>query len=153
MHSSRALALGLITSLAACGDPPTTASDPASSPASAPDDGALSASGRIVLLGEPAAAPEASFYVSVLPAGTRIPWISKRILFSDAQPVEGGRSVEFTVDGSNRMLPGSPRPAGQLALKVSYSPSGDALDPDKITSEELPVSGGESGLEIVLDAR
>ena len=149
MHRSRALALGLITSLAACGDPPTTASDPASRI----EDDALSASGRIVLLGDPAAQPEASFYVSVMPAGTRMPWISKRIPLGAAQPVEGGRGVDFSVDGSNRMLAGSPRPAGQLVLKVSYAPSGDALDPAKITSEEVPVSGGERDLEIVLDAR
>ncbi len=141
---------------AACGDPPEPVGGggrpqpdvPFTAASERVAPGSLfRASGTIELRGDAEPGPDASLYVSVgpepAPGATRMmPWISKRFMLSDAERTDGGWRLAFDVDDTNRMMGTAPTPPGQLALKVAYSPSGDALD--AAAAEIMPVASGDT---------
>ncbi len=155
------LLLGLL--LSACGDPPVPV-DPQVQPAAdphagmempsgvQPQPGEVLFAGQAVLSGELDVRPNSCFYVTV--RSSRGAWLVRRYGLGDAEvEAEGDRRVlDFELNVTHSMMPQAPPASEELAIKVSYVPSGFVEDTQGGAEAIQPVTRGDLSIRLELVA-
>lgn len=168
LRTARALAplAALALFAVSCGEPPRrtpTEGGAGSNPTSTTtagttdtkpvEDGPISFTGTVRLMGATASAPEgAAVYVNLKPRGQMMPVLSQRVEVAEAVTQDDGTLLlNFAVDGSHAMMVQETLTTGSLAklmpgatdfdLEAVYDPTGGLTDPTVRVRQSIPVDG------------
>jgi hypothetical protein len=178
----RTHALLLVLFLAACGDAPKPAPthqpvDPHAGLPNAPSSvGQLPAdhppigdagmrpdptqfAGRVVLKGSLAQATTGALFITLHPAGSRMPIWSYKVDLDDpaadrkglAPAKDGTRELTFALNQKTTMFPGNLPQAGELELAILYDPDKSVDSKEGQVRVAVPAKPGDVGLLLELD--
>jgi hypothetical protein len=168
-----------LAALAACGDAPRPApsgAPPSADPHTAPGAGQLPANhppldpaapkpdatqfaGRVVLKGALAEATTGALFVTLHPAGSRMPIWSYKVDLDDPDaakkglaPAAGGtRELTFALNQRTTMFPGNLPSAVELELAVLYDPDKSVDSKEGQVRAAVPAKPNDLGLYLELD--
>lgn len=121
---------------------------PAGGMGAAAASGDLRFAGVVRLTGAMAASDEGFVFVSVKPAGSRTPIVSRKYAVAEATLTEDGeRLLAFELDEAHTMSPSAP---GALVLEAWFDPDGYVDTREGMVTATVPIEPGASDAEVVL---